>query len=202
VERAKGTIAGVVLAAGASRRMGRDKLLLPLAGESLLRRAARASAAAGLSPVVVVLGPDADRARAELGGLGCEVAVNPAPSAALDGSLRAGLAALPASVDAAVVTLADMPLVSAEMIARVVARHQETGAPLVASDYGGVRAPPVLYARRLFAELAAVHGGGGKEVVERHAAESEVVRWPAEALADVDDPGDYERARGTIEGTR
>ena len=61
-------VAGVILAAGASRRMGagRNKMLLQLEGESLLRRAARRALAAGLSPVVVVLGHEADRARAEL----------------------------------------------------------------------------------------------------------------------------------------
>src|SRR5256885_9157549 len=72
-------VAGVILAAGASRRMGagRNKMLLQLEGESLLRRAARRALAAGLSPVIVVLGHEADKARAELQGLSCESVVNP-----------------------------------------------------------------------------------------------------------------------------
>src|SRR6266566_6270594 len=67
-------VAGVILAAGASRRMGagRNKMLLQLEGESLLRRAARRAVAAGLSPVIVVLGHEVDRARAELKGLACQ----------------------------------------------------------------------------------------------------------------------------------
>ena len=62
-------VAGVVLAAGASRRMGRNKMLLELEGEPLVRRAARRALEAGLTPVVVVLGHEADRARAALAGL-------------------------------------------------------------------------------------------------------------------------------------
>src|SRR5881628_4179101 len=71
-------IAGVILAAGASRRMGKNKMLLELEGEAVVRRAARRALAAGLSPVVVVLGHEATRAQAELAGLACEFVVNPA----------------------------------------------------------------------------------------------------------------------------
>jgi CTP:molybdopterin cytidylyltransferase MocA len=109
-------------------------------------------------------------------------------------SLAAGVAALPSEASAAVVQLADMPRVGSELIARLVAAYRETGAPLVAVDYGGTHAPPTLYARALFPELGGPEGDGcGKRVVRRH--EDEVVRvpWPAEALADVDREEDWER---------
>ncbi len=187
-------VAGVVLAAGASTRFGRNKLLLTLDGESLARRAAKAALEAGLEPVVVVLGHDADRIREELLGLPVRAVVNADHPRGMSTSLAAGIAALPPETVAAIVQLADMPLVTAAMLSRLVAVFRETGAPLVASDYGGVQAPPTLYARALFPELGESEGdGGGKQVVLRHDDQAVRVAWPAAALADVDREDDWRR---------
>src|SRR3989454_8651669 len=102
-------VAGVLLAAGASRRMGpgRNKMLLTLGGEPLVRRAARRALAAGLSPVVVVLGHEADQARAALDGLACEVAMNPDFAGPTSGSLHKGVERLGPHVQARVGVVAD-----------------------------------------------------------------------------------------------
>jgi len=108
--------------------------------------------------------------------------------------MRAGIAALPDDVVAAVVQLADMPRVTSAMLSRLVERFVDTGAPIVASDYQGVHAPPTLYSRALFPELGGAEGdGSGRRLVWRR--ESDVVRvpWPADALADVDREEDWER---------
>jgi molybdenum cofactor cytidylyltransferase len=173
--------------------MGTHKLLLDLAGESVVRRAARAAIDAGLRPVILVLGFEAERVRAALSGLDCVTVVNPAFAAGMDGSIRTGVAGVPPDAVAAVVTLADMPLVDASMLATLVARYRATRAPLVVSDYDGVRAPPVLYDRRLFPELLTLDGGGGKQVVARHRADAVAVSWSPRALADLDEPADHER---------
>src|SRR5689334_8456191 len=130
-------VAGVLLAAGASRRMGagRNKMLLELEGESLVRRAARRALAAALAPVVVVVGHEADRVRAALRDLPLEFAVNPDFAGPTSGSLHRGLNALGPEVDAAVVMLADMVRVSAETLAMLVAAARGTEAPLVVSRY-------------------------------------------------------------------
>jgi len=191
---AGGSVAGIVLAAGASTRFGRNKLLLRIEGESLARRAASAALGAGLRPVVVVLGHEADRIRSELSGLAVRDVFNPDYELGMDTSLRAGLAALRDDVAAAVVQLADMPRVTSAMLSRLVERFVETGAPIVASDYQGVHAPPTLYSRALFPELGGAEGdGSGRRLVRRR--ESDVVRvpWPADALADVDREEDWER---------
>jgi molybdenum cofactor cytidylyltransferase len=194
MDRSAARVAGLVLAAGASARMGRDKLLLPLGGEPLLRRAVRTALGAGLEPVLVVLPPGAAAAREALAGLGCLVVENPDPARGQGSSLAEGIGALPADVAAAVVLLPDMPRVTAEMIAALVDRWRETGAPLVLSDYGGTQAPPALHARPLLAELAARGGDQpGKAVVAAHRAEAEVLRWPAEGLLDLDTPDDLRR---------
>ena len=187
-------VAGVVLAAGASARFGRNKLLLTLDGESLVRRAAKAALDAGLSPVVVVLGHEAEAIRAEVSDLPVRAVRNPDYARGVNTSLAAGVAAIGPEADAAIVLLADMPQVTAAMVARLVQEFRKAGAPIVASDYEGVHAPPTLYARAILPELGGTEGeGGGRRVVRRHEAETVRVRWPAEALADVDREEDWER---------
>jgi molybdenum cofactor cytidylyltransferase len=202
VERA-GPIAGILLAAGTSSRMGSNKMLFELDGESVLRGAARRAIAGGLSPLIVVLGHQRERAEQELAGLPCQVAFNPDYEEGITSSLRAGLAVLETpetsepAVEGAMVMLADMPYVTSEMIAAMIARYRGSRAPLVVSDYEGVHAPPMLYDKGLFEELMAMtETGCGKQVVKRHRHEAEVLAWPAEALSDLDLPEDYERVKG------
>ena len=195
-----GPVAAIVLAAGGSARMGRNKLLFPLSGETVLRRAVRRATAAGFEPVVIVLGHEAGQAQAELDGLACRTVVNPDWEHGINRSLRTGLATLPAETTAAVVMLADMPLVTTEMLRTLVERWRDGTAPLVISDYEGVNAPPMLYGRPLLPELLAMEGEGcGKQVVRRHREEAASVAWPAAALADLDVPEDYERVQARIE---
>jgi molybdenum cofactor cytidylyltransferase len=193
-----GPVAGVLLAAGTSSRMGSNKMLFDLGGESVLRRAAKRALAGGLSPLYVVLGHQAERAREELQGLPCETVLNPNYGQGITSSLQAGIAALPDSVAAALVMLADMPYVTSEMLAGMIARYRGSRAPLVISDYGGVNAPPMVYDRALFGELRAMAEGTGcgRQVVKRHKGEAEVLAWPEEALADLDVPEDYARLQG------
>src|SRR5256886_7526806 len=153
-------IAGVILAAGASRRMGKNKMLFEREGESLIRGAAKRALGAGLSPVVVVIGHEADRLRAELKDLPLEFAVNPDYAGPTSGSLHQGLNVLSADVDAVVVMLGDMVGVTAETLAMLVAAARRTDAPLVVSRYGGVAAPPPLFRRGLFGGPVAWTGGG------------------------------------------
>ena len=195
-ERASGT-AAVILAAGASRRMGEsvNKLLLDIDGEPMVRRTARRALEAGLSPVVVVLGHEAERVRAALDGLGCSFAENPDFTGPTSGSLHAGLRALPSTVDAAIVLLGDMVHVTTAMLRALLDAADGTSAPLVVSRYGEefVPAPPLLFRRALWPELLAWHGEGcGKAVVMAHRDEAATLDWPAAALRDVDTPADYE----------
>jgi molybdenum cofactor cytidylyltransferase len=187
-------IAGILLAAGTSSRMGQNKMLLAFAGDSVLRGGARRALAGGLSPLIVVLGAEADRAAAELDGLPCHIVQNRKYASGMTSSMHAGLTALPPATGAAVILLADMPLVTADMIRQMTQRYQETGAPLVISRYAGVNAPPTLFDRCLFIELLASSGeDAGRQVVQRHRAAAEVLDWPAAVLADLDTPEDYTR---------
>jgi molybdenum cofactor cytidylyltransferase len=186
-------VAGVVVAAGSSSRMGRNKLLLELEGEALVRRTVTRALLAGLEPVAVVLGFEADRVADALRGLPFHPISNPNPARGVGSSQRLGMAGVPAGASA-VMMLGDMPLVTADMLRTLVDVHRRQGAPLVASRYGEVTAPPNLFGPSLVAEVAGLPDGGcAREILRRHAHEAAYCDWPREALADVDRPEDYER---------
>ena len=186
-------VAAVILAAGASTRMGRNKLLLPVDGEPMVHRAARRALAAGLSPVVVVLGHESERVRTALSALNVTFATSPDPTGPTSVSLHAGLGALDSTVAATVVMLSDMVHVTEAMLRSLVAASATGRAPLEVSRYGDVLAPPLLFRRVLWPELLAWHGEGcGKAVVRAHEADAGLHDWPEEALRDIDTPGDYD----------
>ncbi len=177
-------IYGVLLAAGLSSRMGQPKQLLDWRGRPLVRHMAEVALASRLAGLVVVLGAEAQAARAALLGLG-----GPVETVECDdyrtgqaASLRCGLSALPAAATAALVLLVDQPLVGPELINRLLDAFEQTPATLaVVPRYQGRRGNPVLVAGGLFAELLALQGDtGARALFERHAAQ---VRW-----LDVDDP--------------
>jgi molybdenum cofactor cytidylyltransferase len=195
-----GRIAGVVLAAGTSTRMGQNKLLMELDGEPLVRRAVVRAAKAGLDPLIVVLGHEADRVQAVLDVLAYQPVVNADYERGVNSSLRAGIQAASASgARAAVVVLADMPFVTTAMLETLMQTYQQGSVPLVISDYDGVNAPPMLYDRSLFGELAQSEGQGcGKHEVKKHRHEAASASWPAEALTDLDEPQDFQRVREAV----
>src|SRR5262247_1339490 len=125
--------------------MGRNKLLFDLSGETVVRRAVRIALEAGLDPVVVVLGHDADAVRAALASMPCRFVLNAQYAEGMNGSARAGIAALPPGVAAVVVLLADMPFVNAAMLRALVERYRTADELLVVSEYDGIQAPPTLF---------------------------------------------------------
>lgn len=202
-------ISAVVLAAGASTRMGTNKLLLSLGGEPIVRRTTRQVCDAGYDEVLVVLGRDAERTRAALDGLPCRFAVNVDYETGMGSSFRTAIAHLGDS-DAAMVALADQPFVTSDQYRRLHAAYTAAPttappagtsagagatAPLIVSvRYGDVVAPPHLFARALFADLARLTHGA-KPLLIREAAASIVLEFPPDQLVDIDTPEDYDRAQ-------
>jgi molybdenum cofactor cytidylyltransferase len=193
-------IAAVVLAAGLSSRMGENKLLIELQGKSVVRHAVEMARTAGLSPILVVVGHQRERIAAALDGDECVQVLNPQYASGMHTSLCAGIACVPSGCKAAVVMLADMPLVGAPMLRELVSTFQTTAAPLVVSTYEGVLAPPVLYSRALFSELLLDDSeGNGRRLIQRHRSRARELAWPATALLDLDRPEDVERVRALFE---
>jgi len=197
VEGGTGIVAAVVLAAGASTRMGTPKQLLRFEGQTLLRRAALAALGAGCRPVVVVTGANAARARGELRGLGVLEVENELWETGMASSVRAGVGAVVGSdAGAVVLTLCDQPHVTSEIINTLIEAHRATGRGVVASEYGEGFGVPALFGRPLFDELMRLEGAAGaKQVIRSHAREAHFLPFP-EGETDVDTPEDFARLLG------
>lgn len=188
-------IAGILLAAGSSRRFGRDKQAALIDGQPLLVRAARTLLDAGfLSPVVVLdSGPRASLHRSLLAGLAVRLVENPAASTGMASSLRLGLEtalAAPGPWDAVVVTVCDQPAVTAAHLVALVQRWRQGGATLVASAYGEARGVPALIAAPHFPELLQLQGDhGAGPLLARYPDRVALLPLPGGAL-DLDTPED------------
>lgn len=160
-----GNVAGVLLAAGSGSRLGQPKALVMLAGQSLAARGIATLQAGGADPVVVVTGA------AELPETPDDVLCvhNPDWATGMGSSLAAGLAAVPASCGAAVVALADQPLVGPESVRRLIAAHQ-AGASVAVACYAGEPRNPVLISREHWPEVVAVATGdvGARAFLRAH----------------------------------
>lgn len=175
--------------------MGRNKMLLEVDGEPLVRRAARRALEAGLDSLVVVIGHEAEEVSAALDDLPCTLAPNPSFRDAASRSLHCGLHLIPPDSAGAIVILPDMPHVTAEMVRAIRDAANPPDVLLVTSRYGEVFAPPHFFHRALFPELLSWTGeGAGRGVVHRHRDRAVVLDWPARALLDLDTPGDVEAA--------
>lgn len=157
-------VSAVVLAAGASTRLGVPKQLIEFRGESLVRRAARAAREAGASPVIVVLGADAASIAQALGGLSSTITVtNERWCDGLASSLATGIREaqrLDAECDGALVTTADQPLVDGAALRRLLDAFGD-GARLVAAEYSGTIGAPAVIGREHFDTLLALEGDAG-----------------------------------------
>ncbi len=187
----------VILAAGASTRMGSPKQLLPFEGKPLVVRAVEAALASPVWPVVVVLGAHADRIRPLLAEHPVLVAENPAWPEGMASSLREGIGTLQQfsrRLDAALIALCDQPAFSAQVVARLLAAQQATGRGVVAVRYAGRNGAPALFRREHFATLTHLTGEeGARELLNGRPDVVATVDLP-ELAVDLDTPEDYAAA--------
>jgi molybdenum cofactor cytidylyltransferase len=197
-------IAAVVLAAGRSTRMGGpNKLLAEIGGRPLVRIAVEQALASRAKPVIVVTGHERERVEAALKGLPVQFVHNPDFATGLGGSVRTGIAAVPAAADGAIVCLGDMPQVDAALIDRLIAGFApEQGALAVVPTIDGQRGNPVLWSRRFFPDLMAIEGDvGARNLINRYGeAVVEVPVTGKGALVDVDTPEALRGVKAAIEG--
>jgi len=186
-------ISAVVLAAGASTRMGQQKLLLPLDGEALIRRVVKQVTDAGFDEVLVVVGHEAERVLDALAGLPIRHALNPDFATGMGSSFRTAVEHLPDS-EAAMFGLADQPFVTSVEYGRVLDTYRRDHSPIVSSRYGEVMAPPHLFTREFFPELAVLEHGA-RPVLLRHKDKTTVLTFSSDLLVDVDTPEDYEEVK-------
>lgn len=192
-------IAAVVLAAGLSRRMGQAKLLMPVGGRAIVRYVVESVLAGGVDLVWVVTGPDVEPIEAALAGLEVQIAVNPAPEEGQASSLRAGIAALPASVDAVLIALGDQPSLAPSIIPALLAARRTSPKLIVAPRYRDGQGNPVLFKREIFPELLRLTGDqGARPIIQKEPARVEWVDLDLPMPPDVDTLDDYEKIRANL----
>ena len=159
---------------------------------------------AAIRPVIVVAGHERERVEAALKGLPVQFVHNPDFAGGLGGSVRTGIAAVPAAADGAIVCLGDMPQVDAALIDRLIgAFDPDKGALAVVPTIKGHRGNPVLWSRRFFPDLMAVEGDvGARHLIARYAeAVTEVPLSGTAALTDIDTPEALQAVKAELEKT-
>jgi molybdenum cofactor cytidylyltransferase len=193
----KSSIAIIILAAGASTRMGKPKQLLEYKGRSLIQHAVEVAIASVCYPIIVVLGAYAEDIKPEIATLSVEAIENSFWQQGMSTSIRIGIETLNKSnckAEAAILMLCDQPFVSPCLIERLIKVYQTTQAPIVASEYDRILGVPALFDRTLFPQLTILSNDtGAKKIIQKYVRQVAKVSFP-EGIIDIDTPQDYSSA--------
>lgn len=184
----------IILAAGASTRMGQPKQLLRIGKESLIQRVLRTALATVFRPVVVVLGANRETIKPELEAFPVHRVVNETWINGMGSSISAGLRYLlqeESSLDAVIILVGDQPLLNAQALLDLQHLAQTQQAPLVVSHYAHTMGVPALFTRALFPALIALDGAtGAKALIQKYRNQAAILEFPEGAL-DLDTPEDW-----------
>ena len=189
---AEAKVAGIILAAGASRRMGSvNKLLASIAGKPLVRHAVESFVATSLSPIIVVVGYESDKVAGALEGLPVQLVFNPDHATGQGSSVGVGVEALDNNVTDAMIGLGDMPLLSSELLDSLIHTHigrEEHACNITIPAFEGQRGNPVLWGKTFFPELITLAGDrGGRQLLNDHKAAQHLIACDhSSVLRDVD----------------
>ena len=195
-KRGGSSTAIIILAAGASTRMGRPKLLLTYGSRTLLRHAAETAAASICRPILVVLGAYANQLQGEIDDLPVRSVINERWAEGMGSSIQVGVGILNTydaadSTKALVLMLCDQPYVTAVVINDLVTAYHLNGKGIIASEYAGALGAPALFGREYFAELETLRGAAGaKHLIATHASDVMPMPFP-NGMTDIDTPEDY-----------
>ena len=188
-------VAGIILAAGRSRRMGSNKLLLDYRGKPILQHVIDTVRCSSLAPLVLVLGADGDRVRSLVDTNGIELVDNKEHERGYGISLQTGLDALRHPCRGAMFLLGDQPLVTPATLGRLLAAFDAEPDRWVAPSYLGRRGNPVITPSCWFDKIYALTGDSGPRAhLKDPAARLKLVEVDDEGVVfDIDRPEDYER---------
>ena len=168
----KPSIAIIVLAAGASTRLGAPKQLLKYNGITLLRRTVETVLLSKTKSVHMVFGFEAEKMQLEIAGLPVDVVVNPNWQRGISTSIHSGILSLEPNIDAAIIALCDQPKLSTDILNTLIDTYTSTRAPVVTCKYAGTIGVPAMFDRRIFTELLSLEGNlGAKKIIERYMKE-------------------------------
>jgi molybdenum cofactor cytidylyltransferase len=196
-------IGAVILAAGMSSRMGEAKQLLRLGENTLLGQVVENVRGSRVDEIVLVLGHAAETIKEKLGIQGLTVVINDAYQQGMGTSLRTGLSALHAGVNAALIVLADQPFVRSATLDLLIDQYRRSNAQIVIPMYKGFRGNPVLLDRSVFSEVMALGGDIGCRAIFGNHLEG-IVKVPVGdigILLDLDSKDDFQRLQHFSQGT-
>lgn len=194
-------ICAVVLAAGLSRRMGAQKLLLPFGGKTVIAHIVDQILASEVDETYVVVGHEGERVRQELSGRHVTIVSNPDYESGMLSSVRCGLAALPEGCRAVLVALGDQPSVTSRLIGEMIRAYEITEKKILVPAYDGRRGHPLLFSAEYRHEILSHYDDVGLRGL-LHAHPDDVFELDVSistVLCDMDNPEDYRRELGLIE---
>jgi molybdenum cofactor cytidylyltransferase len=189
-------LAGVVLAAGESRRMGRPKQLLPFGERTILERVVDTLMTAGVGEVIVVLGHLADQVRAVLGDRSVKAVVNETYRQGMLSSVKCGVRAIGAEHNAVLFALGDQPQIESTVVSEVIRVYRAADAGIVIPRYGGKKGHPIIMNLQRYREviLNLPEHVGLNALMQEHADDVRLIDVATEdIIRDIDEPGDYTR---------
>lgn len=202
-ERGGSSTAIIVLAAGASTRMGKPKQLLTYGNRTFLRHAAEVAVASVCRPILIVLGAYASQLQSEFDNLPVRSVINERWADGMGSSIQVGVETLntydrAGRTKALVLMLCDQPYVTTAVINDFVAAYHLNDKGIIASEYDGALGVPALFGRKHFAELTTMRGAAGaKHIIAAHA--SDVVPMPfPNGVTDIDTPEDYRQLQNAM----
>jgi len=196
-------IGAIVLGAGASRRMGAQKLLLPFGATTVIGHIVDELLNSAIDEVFVVVGHDADRIADELASRSVTIVTNPDYAAGMLSSVRCGLQALPERCQTVLVALGDQPAITAAVVDEMLHAFAKAGKGILVPVYGGQRGHPILFAQRYRDEILSRYDDVGLRGLPRAHPDDlcELSVSTATVLSDMDSPHDYRRALAQREET-
>jgi molybdenum cofactor cytidylyltransferase len=190
----------ILLAAGSSTRMGCPKQLLRYGDRSLIIHMIEVALASQCQPIIVVLGAYADRIESEINHFPIQIVRNSSWAEGMGVSIQIGVKAVCARLEApeaVILMLCDQPLISAQLLDRLILKYQTSGKPIIASTYADTIGVPALFSRALYAELISLKSSAGaKQVMLQHYSDVETIAFPEGAI-DLDTPIDYQQFLST-----
>jgi molybdenum cofactor cytidylyltransferase len=198
---ARSSVDAIIAAAGLSKRMGRSKMLISIAGVPVIRRVTAAVVSSRIRWSAVVLGRDSENVSAVLSGMTedrrVDTIVNPAPENGMASSIRVGVESLDGTATGVAVILGDQPGITSDAIDRLIGAFEPNPQQIVCSAVNGRRTTPVIFPAELIPELSEQHGDiGGREVIRRYPERVLYVELgDVYDDTDLDTPEDLERIR-------
>jgi molybdenum cofactor cytidylyltransferase len=185
----------ILLAAGGSMRLGHPKQLLKFGDRTLLQYSIEAALASGATPVVVVLGANADQLQQEINSEKVQVMMNQKWEEGMASSIRCGVSGFDDIVEGIILMVCDQPYVSADLLNELIETHQKSGKQIVACSYGNTFGPPVFFHRSLFGELLQLKGDvGARNIVKQHSDLVETIPF-VKGTVDIDTEADYQELK-------